>query len=861
MSATQTILAPKIATGDYSTLLRLRSIKFREVEQYYLHAGTVRQLTGWMLNISCIKSEIPAMLVVVIPELIKERIPFKIVKDANTADQLLAGSLGYTNTGKILTVYPENTDQAARLAHTLINVTKTFRGPSIPTDAHLGGVVYAYYGGLAPGNQTFTIPFQLPRGIHWPFAEIAPVNAPKSNIIHNAYLIRSVIKSDTKGRVLKTLWIKGLRFRSCVIKEGLHDVVMDDHGRDIQDRLRWQYTLQNELSGRVPLPKAYELFQENGNTYLSMELIKGTPLHTVVSDLHESRSWQYLEISRKQTLLQYLLQILKIIDTLHTAGYVHRDISPANFLLDGQGNLTMIDLELAYNYERNEPSPAFDSGINGFTCPERAFDKKPSFKEDIFSLGAVMVVFFTDIYPARGQTHQLTYLKENLRFLIGDDAPTNLILECLDPDPSARPSLQSIRETIQRYGSALAKKVNAVRTSSTAEVPAETVKQLIYDGLRALNTPVMTQANGLWHSNVIEGSRQIENDQNSITYYPGLHTGASGPLYLIASAKAGDFTLQKVLPIFNANYRNVAKSSISTGEQVAPGLYHGSAGLAMFLAEAMESDLISITPETKRLLTNCLYKRVMDVTLAEGVAGQGLAVLAAIDVLSKDTTHTLLGQYAEHLISSQLGNGAWTINGEQRTGFSYGVAGIVIFMLEYYHETKDERALTSISKALQWLLSQSRKRNGNKIWLISDKEKTVNPWLENGFTGVALCFIRAYEILKDPKYKSTAEEALSNHPYDLVSNNLSLAGGIAGLGEVYLEAAEVFQDNTWRDRASWIVQVLQHTSYVQSDGSRFWAVENRKSITADFMTGNSGVLHFLMRYHEPEKFGFPLLPK
>ncbi len=39
----------------------------------------------------------------------------------------------------------------------------------------------------------------------------------------------------------------------------------------------------------------------------------------------------------------------------------------------------------------------------------------------------------------------------------------------------------------------------------------------------------------------------------------------------------------------------------------------------------------------------------------------------------------------------------------------------------------------------------------------------------------------------------------------------------------------------------------------------YWIVDHERQPVADFMNGNSGVLHFLLRQCYPEKISYPLL--
>jgi len=82
---------------------------------------------------------------------------------------------------------------------------------------------------------------------------------------------------------------------------------------------------------------------------------------------------------------------------------------------------------------------------------------------------------------------------------------------------------------------------------------------------------------------------------------------------------------------------------------------------------------------------------------------------------------------------------------------------------------------------------------------------------------------------------------------------------MAALGELYLEAGRVFKSEEWYTRANLIANVFIHTFLKNQEGSGYWNMEERNAPTADFMVGNSGIIHFLARCIYPDKIGYRLL--
>jgi hypothetical protein len=137
--------SPNDYATDFSVLLNKYGLAYVRSEYYWM-VGAPTKVQGWILHLSVIKIQILDLLNLIIPELIEGSVPFKIVIDLDTAGSLLDGNLGYIHLGKLVSIYPENDLQALQLAQKMITLTSSFKGPAIPTDFHLGSILYTRYG-------------------------------------------------------------------------------------------------------------------------------------------------------------------------------------------------------------------------------------------------------------------------------------------------------------------------------------------------------------------------------------------------------------------------------------------------------------------------------------------------------------------------------------------------------------------------------------------------------------------------------------------------------------------------------------------------------------------------------------------
>jgi len=139
--------------------------------------------------------------------------------------------------------------------------------------------------------------------------------------------------------------------------------------------------------------------------------------------------------------------------------------------------------------------------------------------------------------------------------------------------------------------------------------------------------------------------------------------------------------------------------------------------------------------------------------------------------------------------------------------------------------------------------------------------KNKSPWsTENGTPGIALVFLKAYQLLKIEIYRDISLSILYTIPERLVITNFTLGTGLAGIGELYLEAYKVLNDPCWLTRAEWIAQLLLRTLHIESEDEACWLPDYQSDFTADLFMGNSGIIHFLMHCSLPNSLTHPLDP-
>ncbi|MCG8386116.1 MAG: protein kinase/lanthionine synthetase C family protein [Cytophagales bacterium] len=847
----------KTIIENYQQILDDFGLKYRQVD-IYCKVGQPEQVQGWILHLSTSWVRFPDLLSAVIPILLEFKVPFKSIQNRGQADMINQGNLGLHLLGKMLTIYPEES-VAVPLVQQLLAATTAFTGCDIPTDFHLGGIVYTRYGAFdakvgldqtgrmeryiySPSGQLikdeYTIPFQLPKEVSWPFGELTePVAKEASTLLNGSYQVYKTLKDDAKGRVMKALRFKGFKVEWIIIKEAKRGICVDAGQRDVKDRLHHQYVLQRDLEGKVPVPKVYDYFEENGHAYLAMQYIKGRNFAQIIETTYAMSTWLKLDLEKKNVLIDHVLQLLDTISRLHEEGYVHRDVTPVNFILDKRNTFVLIDMELAYSMDTNQPDPPFMLGTPGFISPEQQAVETPEPAHDIYSFGGLMIKVFTNLSPSRFDPTNCLW--QQLQFFTGDRKISQLMARCLSSEAAQRPKLDQIKAALSEF------KQRLDSIDPTPTVSHQEIKKSIVEAIAGLSLPLMVQEEHVWHSNQARSDEPLANQQVGVGHDFGLYTGVAGVMYAIAKAKKQGYDIEPVQEIYDRSLNFLHTYCLDVLPNVVQGLYHGASGIAVALAMGIKAGLMDA--HYRSFVERCLNIYVESPTLAHGIAGQGLAGLRSWEVIGEEGAEPIVVGSKILLLEKQQKDGSWVNSeGVKATGFADGVAGICYFLLEHYRHLGDQQAKEGALQALRWLRKQAKKDKKGIYWPHHPGDKRSDPWFQRGGAGIAFCFLHAYTCFGDPEYKKIAEKALQVYPECMVFHNFTWAHGTIGLARTYQVAYQVFNEPQWKERADYIMNTILNMAWTNNKGVRCWTMELGSNPTADLMVGNAGVLHFLM---------------
>ena len=172
--------------------------------------------------------------------------------------------------------------------------------------------------------------------------------------------------------------------------------------------------------------------------YLVMELCAGGSLYDLVSRGPTPASDAVALVEAAASAL----------GAAHAAGVMHRDVKPANILLDSYGSPRLSDFGIAaVQREGQDPTVTLECLTPDFAAPEAFMLASPGPEGDVWSMGAVLFALLTGRGPRRGPDGVQRSLPEIVRSL---DDPLNLtdpnvpelllpiLSKAMDPDPTHR---------------------------------------------------------------------------------------------------------------------------------------------------------------------------------------------------------------------------------------------------------------------------------------------------------------------------------------------------------------------------------------------------------------------------------------
>ena len=160
------------------------------------------------------------------------------------------------------------------------------------------------------------------------------------------------------------------------------------HPRALQFFLR-----EAQAAARLNHPNIVTLYdadQQDGQFFITMELLEGQPLQTILYERGQLSPSNVLGIAR---------QACRGLDYAHGQGIVHRDIKTANLFVTTERVVKIMDFGLAKVLEEVRGATTLVSGTPYYMSPEQVLGQDVDHRTDLYSLGVTLFELATGEVP------------------------------------------------------------------------------------------------------------------------------------------------------------------------------------------------------------------------------------------------------------------------------------------------------------------------------------------------------------------------------------------------------------------------------------------------------------------------------
>jgi serine/threonine-protein kinase len=188
--------------------------------------------------------------------------------------------------------------------------------------------------------------------------------------------------------------------------------------------VRARFMQEARAAGGLKHPNIVTVFdvgEHEGHPFIAMEFVAGETLGAVIERAEPMALGMKLHLTE---------QLCRGLAHAHRAGLVHRDVKPANLMVDDQGTLRILDFGIARIDGSGLTATGVAIGTLNYMSPEQVGGQAVDHRSDVFAVGAVFheLLSYQKAFPGT--------IQDGLMYRIVHGEPASLGEACPELDPA-----------------------------------------------------------------------------------------------------------------------------------------------------------------------------------------------------------------------------------------------------------------------------------------------------------------------------------------------------------------------------------------------------------------------------------------
>ncbi|MFC9896192.1 class III lanthionine synthetase LanKC [Nocardia sp. NPDC127579] len=770
---------------------------------------------GWKIHASATPGSVREVLSTSYAYCVDNALPFKFLPTPAAFTMANGKQASRSGSGKLVTIYPRDIQQLQQTLEELGGRLDGADGPYILSDLRWGaGPLHVRYGGFIEryctdesGDQCLAI--EDPTGRLVPdhrgpvFSVPEWLDLPGFLVPHIEALGGSEAPADFPYRIERSLHFSnggGVYLAEdqrdntmVVLKEARPHTAIDSLGRDSVARLRHEHSVLEQLDDIPGVVRAHGLFQVWEHSFLATEYVDAKNLNELIVEklplLSENPSTAE-KADYREWALRIISQIEAVLNAMHERGITYGDLHPMNILVRDDGDIELIDLELAYS---GKELCNIGAGAPGYTPPPEITGPAA----DRYSLACLKIAVFlplTLLYQL--DRHKADLHVDQIRDIFG--LPSDYIA-------GIRADLR-----IGHTAPAVTPASTCLDSLTEAQPDFAGLQRSIADAILATATP--KRADRLFPGDIEQFTANAA----------GFAHGAAGTLWSLSNTGFGR----------HPEYEAWLIRQVERGAITQVGFYDGLHGIAYTF------DRLGRTADAAAIVDQAAYQlETLSSDLYHGLAGIGLTLLHLAGQDRSSTYFTRALEVAD-LLAARMDERADQPK-STRIGLLHGDSGPALFFLRLFESASDIRYLDRARRAIGIDLAGCV-TVGSRELLLVDEGRRALPGVAAGSAGIGLVITEYLRHRHDPEFAAALAGIVRAAGSDFFIHSSLFSGraGMIGLLAHVRDSAVLDIDAALIDahlrKLAW--HAIDYRGHVAFPG------EQLLRLSMDVGTGNAGLL-------------------